>query len=139
MRGLKPKDQAPDWAAQRARRGATAAAQHQRGVGGLAAIPTLVPVGLGKDAHIACASGLTFPYDEQHDEDDDLSFAARAMAIMGPAVRHWREAQAKALKAVAAAVRPLERKLRAVMPQHIAAAPEHKAPAAMAAATVLLR
>ena len=82
---------------------------------------------------------MVFPAAEQHDVDDDLYFAARAMAIMGPAVRHWREAQAKALKAVAAAVRPLERKLRAVRPQHMEAAHEHKAPAAMAAATVLLR
>ena len=57
------------------------------------------------------------------EEDDDLNSAPRAMAILGPAVRHWRDAQARALKAVSAAVRPLERKLRAAMPPHMVLAP----------------
>ena len=53
--------------------------------------------------------------------DDDVQFACRAIACLGPAVREWRASQMRALTKLSKRLAPWERDLVAMMPPSVAA------------------
>ncbi len=105
-------------------------------VGGLA--PCL-QAGLGDEEHPALALRLQSPLEATIVLDDDVPFVVRAIIAFGPRIRTWRRQQAHAWRALCKALSVLNVALRALHPVTFKAVAGQKSPAAMAAATILLR
>ena len=140
LRGRNDSVQGIEWRQQREPGIFSAALGSQRaGPLGKHALPNLVQAGLGKSGHIQCSAQVTFPFQRPVPIDDDVDFAARATAALGPAIRSWRRAQTRALAKLAESLVPWERQARACMPAGVASVAGSKSPVLMTAEAVLLR
>eukprot|EP00974_Lingulodinium_polyedra_P123916 11188564-Lingulodinium_polyedra.AAC.1 len=129
----------PDWAAQKHRALAQAAAGAQRAPGSSTrGLDHMFPPGLGKEAHIARATAAGSPFDAKLPVDRDVQFAAATMAALGPWVGAWREQQLRATERLASAVQPLRAALRQRASDKVLHVARAKDPASMAMLTVLL-
>ena len=102
-------------------------------------LPALVRPGLGKLGHIEAAGRLASPFQLGGRVDDDLVFAARAVAVFGPWAHIWREKQMKAAEKVVRAMQPLSDLIRTKLHPDVARVAADKEPAVMALFTTLLR
>ena len=71
--------------------------------------------------------------------DDDLDFAARAFAVLGPFVKLWRRRQVRALRSLANRLLPWELQAKAFMEPEVAQVAGGKSPVFMTLEVVLLR
>ena len=99
LRGLESTNQGPQWRQQKQIADSKRALGQQAGGPNTknAALP-LIPLGLGKQAHICLATCLPSPFDTSACLDDDASFACRGMCVLGPCIRTWRQLQLRALR-----------------------------------------
>ena len=58
----------------------------------------MLPPGLGKEGHIQQALAAQNPFEMNQPADADMEYAAEALAIMGPWVAAWRDAEARRLR-----------------------------------------
>ena len=108
---------------------AAAALQHQRGgPKSRFAIGALLPSGLSKEEHELASRALVFPFSRPALLDDDLDFAARATAALGPFFDIWRHKQTKALATLARRLLPWEAQARAAMCKEVHQVAGNKAP-----------
>ena len=140
LRGRLPAPQGLDWAQQRNVAHTTVAVGLQRGSGNSRfAMPPLHPAGLTKEEHMQPSAATASPFAKPAPLDDDLDFACRALACLGPAVRNWRSLQMRLLTKLAQRLRPWERELVAMMPPSVAKVAATKRPFFMLACAILLR
>ena len=86
----------------------------------------------GPAAHFAEATALESPFRLGQSQERDLVFAARAVGILGPAIRQWRDHQEAAIAAVAAALQPLSDHIEGVLHPVVARAARQRRPAHIA-------
>ena len=140
LRGKQPAPQGMDWAQQRQVATSAVAVGFQRGSGASRfALPPLHPSGLTKEEHMAASAVIASPFDVQCPLDDDLQFACRAIACMGPAIREWRAAQMRCLTKLRKCLAPWERDLVQMMPPSVAKVAADKRPFFMLVCSLLLR
>ena len=140
LRGKQPAPQGMDWAQQRQVATSAVAVGFQRGSGASRfALPPLHPSGLTKEEHMAASAVIASPFDVQCPLDDDLQFACRAIACMGPAIREWRAAQMRCLTKLSKCLAPWERDLVQMMPPSVAKVAADKRPFFMLVCSLLLR
>ena len=82
---------------------------------------------------------LESPFAQPAPLDDDLRFCARAMALLGPCLPHWRFRQVEALRLLAKALRPWEQDLQSLMAPSVKAVAATKKPAFLLACAILSR
>ena len=130
----------PDFAQQRAPARASVATGQQRGTGlSKWSLPPLHPSGLSKDEHILQSSLLDSPFHAVAPLDRDLSFAARAVGLLGPCVANWRSQQVRILQALSVKLRPWDLQLARYMPASVKAVAEQKRPGFMLVCALILR
>jgi len=101
LRGREPLSQGPEWAPQRQRARSMASLGRQRATGSARrGLPALLPAGLGCREHVDQCLQLPHPFSQRAPVDDDMAFACRMTAILGPYVVIWRRRQIKAIKAL---------------------------------------
>ena len=71
------------------------------------------------DEHLRRALKLRHPFNSVDFQEDDLDFAARGAARLGPALKTWRIAIKRELKRVIAILKPLDAECRAAMPESV--------------------
>ena len=140
LRNLKKEYFGPDWALQ-SDPGGTAAALGSQRAGPMAsfALPALLERGLTKEQHMEKSALLTFPFGKPVRLDDDLDFAARATAVLGPFAKFWRRRQVRALQSLANRLYPWELQARALMEPEVAQVAGEKSPVFMTLEVVVLR
>ena len=110
-----------------------AAASRRRG------LHMLMQPGLGPEEHMLEAQKLESPFCTVAWPDDDIAFAAEAIAVWGPWIGVWRRRQVESLVKVWQAVQPLAQALRRLMLPSVAKVAESKNPGFMAICIIALR
>ena len=86
---------------------AVTARQH-RPTAAAAAMPSLVPAGLGAEAHVEAAQQVGHPFADMPPLELDLEFVVKAYTAMGPAVAKRRKTNSRLLHKFAKALRELD-------------------------------
>ena len=140
LRGLGSSTNGPQWAAHHSRPNQSAAFGWQRAAGSSSrGLSHLIQPGLGKTQHLAVARELPSPFGQPGPCDDDLDFAANALAVFGPLLPRWREKMRKALRELCKLLRPLEAFLALQAVPSVGGVSRTHGPACMALVTSLLR
>ena len=140
LRGLESTNQGPQWRQQKQIADSKRALGQQAGGPNSknAALP-LIPLGLGKQAHICLATCLPSPFDTSACLDDDASFACRGMCVLGPCIRTWRQLQLRALRKLVRFLSSWEARLRHAMHPDVRAIAHARCPAALTVLAMLQR
>ena len=121
LRGRESFPQGPEWRSQNSRGKMAAAIGGQRYQGdSKRGLDHLFPPGLGPEGHIAGSADLESPFNAGRDCDDDLKFAARALARLGPHIKQWRRIQERALQRIMEALDVLDTEIRGHMHPDVA-------------------
>ena len=130
----------PTWSTQRQMAGSCAAMGLQRAsAASKRGLDHLLPAGLGPAVHIQRAQHLDSPFAADVGADEDVLFAAFAVAVWGPRIGAWRHSQSESLLAVEQAVAPLAEALRSMMPPTVKQVAARKNPALIAVIILALR
>jgi len=130
----------PDWEQQMHRAALARALGMQRfGPTARASTEPLVPDCSTKAEHISSARSLYSPFLDAAPVDDDLFFACRCMATLGPFGQAWRRGQIRAARRIAKALQPWNAWLVEHMCDTVRAVAGDKNPAWMAFEVVITR
>ena len=94
---------------------------------------------MGRAEHMRQSMDLPSPFSADPEPDDDVLFAAEAIARFGPYVDRWRLEQMHHVNNLRDAVQPLTMALRKKMPPSVLRVAAKKDPGFMALFVVLLR
>lgn len=99
----------------------------------------LLHPGLGPNRHVQEALSLPSPFAPKDYPDDDVWFAAEAIATWGQYICEWRKKQQAHLSKVLEATAALTRALRQYMPTNVARVASKKRPGFLAVCIIALR
>ena len=132
--------QGPEWSAQASRSMLPASLGTQRYPGNSRrGLDHLIQPGLGKEGHLKVALTVKSPFRPGQAIDDDIRFAARALALMGPYLTEWKRKQERAFGRLCKALAPASAAVEAALSPAISTVAGPKRPVVMAALTSLMR
>ena len=129
-----------EWSMQKSKASIMARLGAQRGLAhSRHGLPAKIHLGLGKYKHFESALGLISPFAEVVAIDQDLRFAARGIARLGPQIMKWRKVQRSVYDKVSKCLEVLDEAILQRVPSTVKCVAFRKRPALLAFNAVLLR